>query len=94
MSCHNAQSNNDQLGNIPKGDIEKITFDFDRVIKSLEEIDLRKEVLIWLPYDEYGGIDDIDPNARLIAKEAKINTWDMSLINSLLDIYDKPRIVK
>src|SRR3989338_7394190 len=62
LSCHNAQSNNDQLGNIPKGDIEKITFDFDRVIKSLEEIDLRKEVLIWLPYDEYGGIDDIDPN--------------------------------
>lgn len=38
--------------------------------------------------------DEIDPNARLIAKEAKINTWDMSLINSLLDIYDKPRIVK
>ena len=62
LSCYNAQSNNDQLGNIPKGDIEKITFDFDRVIKSLEEIDLRKEVLIWLPYDEYGGIDDIDPN--------------------------------
>src|SRR3990167_6318767 len=62
LSCHNAQSNNDQLGNIPKGDIEKITFDFDGVIKSLEEIDLRKEVLIWLPYDEYGGIDDIDPN--------------------------------
>ncbi|OGX23217.1 MAG: hypothetical protein A3J51_05650 [Omnitrophica WOR_2 bacterium RIFCSPHIGHO2_02_FULL_45_21] len=40
------------------------------------------------------AFDDIDPNARLIAKEAKINTWDMSLINSLLDIYDKPRIVK
>ena len=40
------------------------------------------------------AFDEIDPNARLIAKEAKINTWDMSLINSLLDIYDKPRIVK
>lgn len=62
LGCYNAQSNNDLLGNIPKGDIEKITFDFDGVIKSLEEIDLRKEALIWLPYDEYGGIDDIDPN--------------------------------
>ena len=38
--------------------------------------------------------DEIEPNAKLIAKEAKINTWDMSFLNSLFDIYDKPRIVK
>lgn len=39
-------------------------------------------------------LDDIDENARLIAKEEKISTWDMPLVNSLLDIFDKPRIVK
>lgn len=38
--------------------------------------------------------DDIDENARLIAKEEKISTWDMPLVNSLFDIFDKPRIVK
>jgi hypothetical protein len=38
--------------------------------------------------------DDIDENARLIAKEEKISTWDMPLVNSLFDIFDKPRIVR
>lgn len=37
--------------------------------------------------------DEIDENARLIAKEEKISTWDMPLVNSLFDIFDKPRIV-
>lgn len=40
------------------------------------------------------AFDDIDANARLIAKEEKIATWDMACINSLLDMYDKPRIVR
>jgi len=62
LNCYNAQSNIDQLGNVVKVDIEKITLDFEEVIKSLEKINLRKDVLVWLPYDEYGGIDDIDPN--------------------------------
>lgn len=39
-------------------------------------------------------LDDIDENARLIAKEEKISTWDMPLVNSLFDIFDKPRIVR
>jgi hypothetical protein len=38
-------------------------------------------------------LDDIDENARLVAKEEKISTWDMPLVNSLFDIFDKPRIV-
>ncbi len=61
LECYNAQSNTDQLGNIPSVDIDKITFDFDKVITSLEKLGLRKDVLVWLPYDEYGGIDDVDP---------------------------------
>ena len=62
LDCYNEHGKSDQLGNISKANIEKITFDFEKVIKSLENVDLRKEVLIWLPYDEYGGIDDIDPH--------------------------------
>lgn len=38
--------------------------------------------------------NDMDANASLIAKEEKIATWDIAFINSLLDIYDKPRIVR
>lgn len=40
------------------------------------------------------AFDEIDINASLIAKEEKISTWDIGFINSLLDIYDKPRIVR
>lgn len=40
------------------------------------------------------AFDDIDINARLIAKEEKIITWDTAFINSLFDIFNKPRIVK
>lgn len=40
------------------------------------------------------AFDEIDINASLIAKEEKISTWDIGFVNSLLDIYDKPRIVK
>jgi ABC-type lipoprotein export system ATPase subunit len=62
LTCYNSKGDKDQLANIPKPDLKKITFDFDTVIASLDKIKLRKEALIWLPYDEYGGIDDIDPN--------------------------------
>jgi len=76
LGCYNAQGNNDQLGNIAKTDIEKITFDFEKLVESLEKIDLRKDVLVWLPYDEYGGIDEIDPTDNFfklgLLKEADI----------------------
>jgi len=39
-------------------------------------------------------LDEMDVNARLIAKEEKIITWDLPCINSLLEIYGRPRIVK
>ncbi len=62
LECYNEQGNNDQLGNIEKGDISKLTFDFDKALESLGKYELREKTLVWLPYDEYGGIDDIDPN--------------------------------
>src|SRR3989339_252459 len=39
------------------------------------------------------ALNEIDANASLIAKEEKISTWDAALVNSLFDIYGKPRIV-
>lgn len=43
-------------------DLRKLTFDFKTVIDSLDDINLlNHHALIWLPYDEYGGIDQIDP---------------------------------
>jgi len=61
LDCFNEFGANDQLGNIEKQKLDKITFDFEKTIESLIKVGLRKNTLIWLPYDEYGGIDDIDP---------------------------------
>lgn len=61
LDCFNELGANDQLGNIKKPELDKITFDFEKTIESLIKVGLRKNALIWLPYDEYGGIDDVDP---------------------------------
>lgn len=60
LDCFNSSGNNDLLGNIKPEDLGEVTVDIKNVIQSLEKINLRKDCLIWLPYDEYGGIDDID----------------------------------
>ncbi|MDD4910129.1 MAG: hypothetical protein PHR44_05565 [Candidatus Omnitrophica bacterium] len=38
--------------------------------------------------------EDIDANARLLAKEEKIMTWNLDNLNLLMDFYGKPRIIK
>ncbi|MGD9015706.1 MAG: hypothetical protein PVI33_06765, partial [Candidatus Omnitrophota bacterium] len=37
---------------------------------------------------------NIDTNVRLKAMEEKILTWDLDDLNLILDLYDKPRIIK
>jgi hypothetical protein len=39
-------------------------------------------------------LGDIERNARLLAKESQILTWDIANINSLMDLYGKPRIIR
>lgn len=39
------------------------------------------------------GLDKTDVNARLLAKEEKITTWDIGHLNVLLDLYGKPRLI-
>lgn len=61
LECFNERGETVQLGTVR--DKSKISFDFERVIEGLEKYKLlNKHCLVWLPYDEYGGIDDIDPN--------------------------------
>ena len=38
------------------------------------------------------GLGGIDRNAKLLAKESSVMTWDISCLNNLFDLYGKPRI--
>lgn len=64
LDCIHKSGKSEKLGNIDvRTDALKITFDYLRVVQSLEDDDrLSDRFLIWLPYDEYGGIDNIDPD--------------------------------
>ncbi|HNX69349.1 MAG TPA: ATP-binding protein [Candidatus Omnitrophota bacterium] len=39
------------------------------------------------------SLDGMDPNARLIAQEAKMQLWDLRYLNALLDLYDLPKVI-
>lgn len=41
----------------------KVYFEIDIIDKLKEDKDFKEKYLIWLPYDEYGGIDEIDPQS-------------------------------
>lgn len=61
LDCLDDKGEPIQLGTA--SDLTKISFDFEKVIKSLKDYNLYEDhALVWLPYDEYGGIDEIDPN--------------------------------
>jgi ABC-type lipoprotein export system ATPase subunit len=71
LECINEKGETIQLG--VAGDLKKVSFDFEHVIASLKKLNLHSDhCLVWLPYDEYGGVDDIDPND---------NFFKLSLIN-------------
>ncbi len=61
LECFNEKGETIQLG--VATDLMKVSFDFVNLISCLKKLKLYDDhCLIWLPYDEYGGIDDIDPN--------------------------------
>jgi len=50
--------------------LEDVSLNFDEAVKKLRaDATFRDKFLLWLPYDEYGGIDDIDPKADKYFKE-------------------------
>jgi energy-coupling factor transporter ATP-binding protein EcfA2 len=79
LICLDENAKSIQLGTA--SDLLKVSFDFKYVIKSLKELKLfDSHSLIWLPYDEYGGIDEIDPVIDGIFKLSLIN--DAHIIGS------------
>jgi hypothetical protein len=64
---------------IGEPEIEKIALDAKHLRK------VQRKILIAL-----GGIDQ---NAKLIAQEAKMQLWDVRTLNSLLDLYDLPKVI-
>lgn len=72
LRCYNERGENVLLGAI--GDVRRASFDFDNVVESLRQINLfYTHALIWLPYDEYGGIDEIHPESDGCFKLSLIN---------------------
>lgn len=61
LKCFKENGHNTLLGNV-ENLCNNVSFDFRTVVDSLKELGYyRKQALVWLPYDEYGGIDEIDP---------------------------------
>ena len=60
--------------------------EFVNICKKFKYNKFQKKIFITL--------NELDANASLIAKEEKISTWDVSFLNSLLDIYGRPRIIR
>lgn len=51
-----------KLGHITDvDDLKKVSFDYFETISKLNSSILKGKFLVWVPYDEYGGIDAIDP---------------------------------
>jgi predicted ATPase len=71
LHCYDDDGRRRNLGTAT--DLRNLTFDYETVLDSLDQIGLlNHHALVWLPYDEYGGIDDIDP---------KDNFFKLHLIN-------------
>jgi hypothetical protein len=64
---------------IGEPEIEKIVADRKHLRK------IQRTVLI--------ALDGIDQNAKLIAQEAKMQLWDLRILNGLMDLYDLPKII-
>ena len=63
LGCLYEGGKQEKLGNvkIPEDSL-KVTLDYLHVVETLEKDEgLKDKFLVWLPYDEYGGIDNIDP---------------------------------
>ncbi len=75
LDCFYEKGEKDTVGNISDRDhLSNISFDYFDVIKSIKGNNQLKDFfLVWLPYDEYGGIDNIDPDSDGYFKLGLIN---------------------
>ena len=62
LSCYAEGGAKTKLGHIEKTNLSKLSFEFFETIETLNASPiLKNRFLVWVPYDEYGGIDNIDP---------------------------------
>jgi predicted ATPase len=58
--------------------LNDVSVDFFSVLKALhDDGSFRDRVLVWLPYDEYGGIDGIDPKTDKLFKQNLVASADI-----------------
>lgn len=74
LECFSDRGITKRLGHIESvDDLKKISFDFFKTIETLENSILKNSFIVWVPYDEYGGIDPIDPEVDGFLKMGIIN---------------------
>lgn len=58
--------------------LNSVQVDFNDIVKKLRnDGNFKDRFLIWLPYDEYGGIDGIDPKTDMLLKQNLIREADI-----------------
>lgn len=76
LDCLYKGGKKEKLGNIKDSYDErlKLSFDYFYVLDTLaKDENLKDYFLVWLPYDEYGGVDNINPNTDKYFKLGLIN---------------------
>lgn len=72
LDCYDSKGNPTQLGAL--SDLVGVSFNFEKVVESLKKYNLyESKALVWLPYNEYGGVDEIDPETDGLFKASLIN---------------------
>lgn len=79
LDCFQEGGKKVKLGDITDiEELKKLSFDFFDVVKTFKSHDdLKDSFLVWIPYDEYGGIDNIDPANDSYFKMGLINKCDI-----------------
>lgn len=78
LECFFEGGKETKLGHVDSNQYQELSFDFFKTIEALKKSPITKEkFLVWVPYDEYGGIDNIDPNVDAFFKLGIINNSDI-----------------
>lgn len=97
LECFGKNGYKTKLAHIEKSDYDKITFDFFDTIKTLNKSNILKDrFLVWVPYDEYGGIDEIDPNIDGFFKLGILNSTNIigSANQKQIDFFKSEKCLK
>ncbi|MCW5690803.1 MAG: hypothetical protein KIT48_00405 [Pseudolabrys sp.] len=58
--------------------LDEVSVDFNAVLEQLRgDATFKDKFIVWIPYDEYGGIDPIDPKTNKLFKEGLVFNCDV-----------------